>query len=331
MRLVVLIPLLLAAAPQQQQPVQSLRPSGIAARINGEVITWDQVEYELKNVNLANRTPDQRKKVLRILAERELFLQEAKNYNIEVSETQVDTSLEAERKRSKFTTQQFQQYINTVLGMSITEYRATIKRDLTIGMLMSRLATEPLRNPNQKIQLLLEFVSPEELREYYDLNKAQFREIRQIDVIFLKLQFGPADKDDKIRLAESIRRRVLEDSPLYAQALAHMDPSLMPKVDKMHAPAYKNLAYAEAPFSDEVKKLLYETMKEGEISEPIVDGNSVSLYELRQKIHERERTFEEAQPLIRRQIELAKRRINQKILLEDLVRRSYVEPPDIFR
>ncbi|HEU4339678.1 MAG TPA: peptidylprolyl isomerase [Planctomycetota bacterium] len=337
MNCIALILLLSAQVPQATST--PLRPSGIAARINGEVITWDEVELELHSVPAANR-PEMRKPTLRRLAEEMLFLQEAKAYNIDVPETQIDTVIEAERKASGMTIERYQQQVNSQYGISITEYRAILKRQRMISILMSRLATEPLRSPNSKLRLLLEFVSPEEMREYYLKNKAQFEELRQIDVVFIAFQFQtPAEREEKTRLAASIRRRVLEDSPLYAQALAHMDPALMPIVKSAlpgkppefkRQPAYENLSFQEAPFSDEIKKLLYETLKEGDLSEPVVEGNLVSLYHLRRKINEKERTFEDAQPFIRRQLESAKRRINQKLLRDDLVRRSFVEPPDLF-
>src|SRR5688572_14005740 len=205
---------------QQQAPSQTHRQSGIAARINGEVITWDEVELVLWNVPPAERSPELRKKTLVTLAKRLLFLQEAKNYNIEITETQIDSQLENERRKSKYTTEEFAKYINTNMNMTLTEYRAELRRDLTIGTLMSRLATEPLRNPNPKLRLMLEFVSPEEMRAYYDANPAQFKPIRTVDVVFLSLHFdGPEERDERERLAASIRRRVDEDSPLYVQAL----------------------------------------------------------------------------------------------------------------
>jgi hypothetical protein len=325
MRLIALMPILLASAAPQE--------GGVAARINGEIITWDEVELKIASVPVNDRTRELRRKTLRWLAEEELFLQEAKNYQIEVSESQVDADIEAERKKTTgpYTTEQFYQWINRELGYSISEYRTMKRRERTIATLMSRLATEPLRNPNPRLRLLLDFVSPEEMRDYFEKNTEQFKQIRQIDVIFLTLQFQtPEERDHKVRLAESIRRRVKEDSPLYAQALAHMDVTLMPMKGTLRMPAYENLAYDDAPFSDEVKKLLYETLKEGDLSEPVIDGNSVSLFHLRQRIVEKQRTFEEAQPVIRRQLELAKRLANRKLLLGDLVKRSFVEPADLF-
>ena len=336
MNVTALILVLCAQTPQANST--PLRPSGIAARINGEVITWDEVELELHSVPATNR-PEMRKGTLRRLAKEMLFLQEAKAYNIDVPETQIDAIIEAERKASGMTIERYQQQVNSQFGISITEYRTLLRRSRMISMLMSRLATEPLRNPNSKLRLLLEFISPEEMRDYFDKNAVQFKALRQIDVVFIAFQFQtPAEREEKLRLTASIRRRVLEDSPLYAQALAHMDPALMPivkgtfqgKPTEKRQPAFENLSIEEAPFSDAVKKLLYDTLKEDELSEPVVEGNLVSLYHLRKRINEKERTFEEAQPIIRRQLELVKRRTNEKLLLDDLVRRSFIEPPDLF-
>ncbi|HKS17139.1 MAG TPA: peptidylprolyl isomerase [Planctomycetota bacterium] len=331
MRVLALACLIFAAVPSPQDPAAEVRPSGIAARINGEIITWDDVDNELKTVDPAQRTPKLRRDMLKTLAVRTLFLQEAKNYGIEVTESQVDSSLETERKRAKMDPEEFQKEINR-RGVSITEYRSNIRKDLMIGMLMSRLSTEPLRNPSAKLPLLVEFVSPEEMRDYYEKHRKQFEPIKQVDIVFIAFQFQtPEERDAKLRLAESIRRRVREDTPLYVLSLAHMDKSLMPTKDGKPAPVYANLAFKDAPFSDEVKKLLYETLKEGDVSEPIVDGNNISVFHLVRKIDEKERTFEEAQPNIRRHLESAKRLQNQRILQETLVKRSFVEPADLFK
>jgi hypothetical protein len=319
-----------------QSPQQApLRPSGIAARINGEIITWDEVELELHSIPAADRTPELRKKTLRRLAEEALFLQEAKSYNIDVPETQVDAVIEQERKAAGMTIEKYQQAVNSLHGIGISEYRAILRRQRMIALLMSRLATEPLRSPNSKLRLLLEFVSPEEMRDYFTKHSEQFKPLRQVDLVFIAFQFGPADRDEKVRLAESVRRRSLEDAPfsdraLFYHALARMDPSLMPVKNNKRQPQYENLSYDEAPFTDDVKKLLYVTLKEGEMSDPVVEENKVTVFQLRRRIVEEARTFEQAQPVIRRHLESAKRRYNQKLLLDDLVRRSFVEPPDLF-
>jgi hypothetical protein len=331
MKLIPLAFLLLGLVPQAPQ---EKRQTGIAARINGEVITWDEVELVLWNVSPSDRTPDLRRRTLVTLAKRILFLQEARNYNIEISEVQVDTALEAERRKSKYTMEEFAKYVNTNMNMTITEYRAEIKRDLTIGTLMSRLSTEPLRNPNPKLRLMLEFISPEEMRAYYDSNPAQFKPIRTVDVVFLTLPFETEpERADKERLAASIRRRVDEDSPLYVQALAYMDMNRMPSKGGKRMPRHQDLSYEEAKdhYPAEIVTLLFETLKEGEVSQPVLDKNSVNLFHLQRRIHEKEKTFEEAQPLIRRHLESRKRAYNQKLLEEDLVKRSFVEPPDLFK
>ena len=327
---IALVTLAAAFAPQDPSAA-SVRPSGIAARINGEIITWDEVDLVLRTIPPEQRTPGLRRDVLKQLAQQTLFLQESKNYNIEITESQVDTALETQRKHSKLSLDDFLRYVNTVENKSISEYRASLRKELTIATLMSRLATEPLRNPNPKLKLMFEFVSPEEMRDYFDQNPAQFKPIRQIDLVFLAWQFQtPEERDEKMRLAESIRRRIKEGTSLYVLAFLYMDTNLWPRKDGKPEPLYKNLEFKDSPFSPRVTKFLYEDLKEGEVSEPVVDGNMVTLFHLQRKIVEKERTFEEAQPFIRRQLESMKRRINQKILLDDLVRRSFVEPPDLF-
>lgn len=336
MKLLGFLALILSVPQANPQQAPALRPSGIAARINGEIITWDEVELMIRNVPMADRTPEVRRQMLKALADRTLFLQEAKNYSIDVTEAQVDVVLESRRKHSGMSVEDFQKYVNNNEGLSITEYRRLLKQELTINTLMSRLATEPLRSPNTKLKLLLEFVSPEEMRDYYEKHPEQFTEIRQMDLVFLAFQFQtPEERDAKVRLAESIRRRVKEGASLYVLSLAYMDVNLMVGKDRMRTPVYENLSYKDSPFPKKISDFLFSEekeggLKEGAVSEPIVEGNRVNLFQPQRRIIEKARTFEEAQPLIRRHLESAKRRENLRILRDDLVRRSFVEPADIF-
>ncbi|HTF57809.1 MAG TPA: peptidylprolyl isomerase [Planctomycetota bacterium] len=337
MKLLILPILVLAAAASPQEtarvvPPAGARASGMAARINDEIITWDEVELTLRTISPEQRTPDLRRNQLRTLAERMLFLQEAKKYGITVPEAEVDGLLETERKRNGWTSDQLQRYINSVENMSISEYRDILRKDRTIWLLFSRLVTEPLRNPNSKVMLLIEFVSPEEMREYYANNADQFKAIRQMDLVRLAFQFQtPEEKEEKIRLAQSIRRKHKEGAPLYYLAVYYMDINLMPRKEGKSAPVYENLTPGDSPFSKETTEFLFETLKEGETSDIIMDGNTVNLFNILRKVNEKDKTFEEAQPFIRKQLESAKRRYNQKILRDALIRRSFVEPADLFK
>jgi hypothetical protein len=323
-----------AARASTSAPVAAARPSGIAAKINGEIITWDDVELYLRSVPPEQRTPELRHQTLRHLAERALFLQEAKKYGITVTEAQIDGELEAQRKRAKYTPEEFQHYINSVENMSITEYRDLVRKDISISTLMSRLVTEAARNPGLKTTLLLEFVAPEEMKEYYSRNPDQFKAICQLDFVRLAFQFQtPEEREESLRLARSIRRRVEEEGAvLFYLAYAYMDLNLMLRSKEgIPVPKYENLIPEKSPFSSETTALLFKTLRKGDVSQPVVDGNTVNLFHLTDKIDEKERTFEEAQPFIRKQLEMAKRRRNQAILRDDLVRRSFVSPPDLFK
>jgi len=331
-----LLSLALAALvlPPQDAPVQaSVRPHGIAAKINNEIITWDDVEQFLRTVAPEHRTPELRQKTLRNLADRALFLQEAKKYGIAITEAQIDADLESQRKRANMTLQQLYDYINTVEGVSITEYRDLVRKDLAINTLMSRLVTEATRNPGVKTTLLLEFVAPEEMKEFYARNPDLFKAIRQMDLVRLALQFQTdAEREDCLKLVRSIRRKVDEEGGnLFFIAYAYMDLSLMLRKEGIPVPGYENLTPEKSPFSQETTALLFDKLRKGDLSEPVIDGNTVNLFYLQEKIDQKEKTFEEAQPFIRKQLEMAKRVQNQKILRNDLVRRSFVSPPDLFK
>jgi hypothetical protein len=83
-------------------------------------------------------------------------------------------------------------------------------------------------------------------------------------------------------------------------------------------------------YAPKTVELLFDTMKEGEVSPIWEDGKTLNLFKLEQRVKQREETFEEAQPKIRTYLENKKRSENREALRDHLKKDAYLWPPDVF-
>ncbi len=311
------------------EPVAS-RPGGIAARVNGEIVTWDEVELRIKVKDPAQRE-QYRLATLRQIAEERLFQQEAKKYGVKISDSQIDDSIKNERKQFRSDTD-FLSYISRTLGMSLSEFREQRRSMLLMHHLVQKMIFDSTRNPSLNSRILLEFVSPDEMKTYFDGHKDEFREILVVDVFRLCWVHGDAEERARfVRVAESVRRRLLQGDDPVAMAMHYLDAQRMPK-DATGKPIfrYSGLSPDVSEFEPSTNDVIFRKLKQGEVSEVVHDRNTVNLFYLIGKIEEKARNFDEAQPLIRRKLEYEKMTQNRKILRDLLIRRSYIEPADLF-
>ncbi|MBI4563388.1 MAG: peptidyl-prolyl cis-trans isomerase [Planctomycetes bacterium] len=317
-----------AAQQANAPPVAAARDSGIAARINGEILTWDDVDLMLRDVPLEQRTAERRRNTLKALATNRLYLQEARKHQVTVTDAQLDEAFRREGKAFK-NEEDFLNYITQALNMSVTDYREALRTRI----LIQRVIIKSFHDPNLRAVLQDEVVSPEEVRAYYLNNPEEFKAFKEIDVIRLALQFQTSEqREEALRLARSILRKLEEGSDLEALVHYYMDPRQLP-VDAKGRPiaGYRGLKPNESPFLPETNKLLFETLNVFELSGPVEDKNTINIFRVVRKIDRKEEPFEEAQINIQRRLEQEKRMHNQNALLAELVRRSFIEPPDLFQ
>jgi parvulin-like peptidyl-prolyl cis-trans isomerase-like protein len=312
-----------AAAPV---PITTNRTGEIAARINNEIITWKDVKEILKEIKPADLTLELKKAKLRELAEERMFLQAAKKNNLNVTEQELD---EAQRRDIKMygSEDEFERVIRIKFGTK-TAYREDKRRQILIYKLYRHLLQQSWTNPGKDTPgLMLDFVAPEKIREYYSQHPEQFQAIERISFMRIGLQVTlDRDEETKQRLAESVTRKLDEGAEFAMLAFFYSDIR--------RAKDFRDMGVSrkdcEQFYSAETIKYLFDVMKEGETSPIIKDGRSFNIFKMEQKINQKAETFEEAQGKIRSMMENQYREENRKKLRDHLRKDAYLWPPDLF-
>jgi hypothetical protein len=321
-----------AKAPEapKQAPVQAAAVTatteGIAARVNNDILTWKDVRDALKEIKQADLTADLLKSKRRELAEERMFLQAAKKNNLMITELELD---EAQRRDVKMygSEEEFEKVIRIKHGTK-TAYREDKRRQLLVYKLYRHLLQQSWTNPGKDTPgLMLDFVSPEELREFFKSHQEQFQAIEQIAFTRIGLQFATAkQEEEKQQLAESIRRKIGEGAEFTMLAYFYSDVNRA-KSFRDRGVTRKDLSTFYTP---ETVTYLFDTMKEGEISGIVKDGKTINIFKMEQKFSQKMETFEEAQMKIRPMLENAYREANRKRLRDHLRKDSYLWPSDLF-
>jgi hypothetical protein len=317
-------------APVQAPPAPVTVPTNtsteIAARINNEIITWKDVREVLKEIKPADMTIELKKSKLRDMAEERMFLQAARKHNLTVSEQELD---EAQRRDLKMygSEDEFERVKRIRFGTN-TAYREDKRRQILIYKLYRHLLQQSWTNPGKDTPgLMLDFVAPEKIREYFNQHPEQFQAIERISFMRIGLQFtSERDEPMKQQLSESVVRKLDEGAEFAMLAFFYSDIR--------RAKDFRDMGVSrkdcESFYSPETIKYLFDVMKEGEISPIIKDGKSFNIFKMEQKINQKAETFEEAQGKIRNMMENQYREENRKKLRDHLRKDSYLWPPDLF-
>jgi hypothetical protein len=313
----ILVPLLLQ--PQDQQV-------GKAARINDEVITWEELRQKYRGLSSQNLTPEFLRAALRQEAEERLFLQEANRRKIEVSEEEIDQAV-SRVVRAFGGKEVFEQYLR-YRNLTVTQYREQSRKELLESRLYRKLIQEGMYG--QSI-LLVETISPNEIRDYYNANHEKFMELRHVDVFRIAFQFrSPVEKESRKILADSVRRRLLDSSDRYMTAMYYSD--IRASGAKGADPfVLRRLQKKNPYFSEKISQYLFSELPVHTYSPVLLDGNSWNIFYLLDRVNKPADSFETAQLKIRSELENQRRQENRKKLLQELLKNSYVDPADLFQ
>jgi len=313
-------------APAPPPPEPPVSGDGIAARVNNDIITWKDVRDVLKDIKPADQTPELKKSKLREMAEERMFLQAAKKNNLSITELELD---EAQRRDVKMygSEEEFEKVIRIRYGTK-TAYREDKRKQLLIFKLYRHLLQQSWTNPGKDTPgLMLDFVSPEEIREYYSTHKDQFQSIEQIAFIRIGLQFSVKQEEEtKQALAESLVRKLEEGAEFTMLAYFYSDVRRA-KDFRDRGVSRKDL---EGFYTPETIRYLFDEMKEGQVSPIIKDGKTLNIFKMEQKFKQKEEGFEEAQIKIRNMKENQKREENRRQLRDYLRKDAYLWPTDLF-
>ena len=317
-----------AETPPAQVPISTApaRSEGIAARVNNEIITWKDVMEALKDIKPSDVTPELKRSNLRQLAEERMFLQAARANNLTITEPELD---EAQRRDIKMYggEDEWEKVIRIRYGTK-TAYREARRKELLIYKLYRHLMQQSWTNPGKGTPgLMLDFVSPEEIRQYFNDHKEQFQAIERVSFMRIGLQFQNTPQEEaKLVLAESLLRKLKQGAEFAMLAFFYSDVRRAKDMRDLGVTRKD----AKEFYTEETVKYLFDVMKEGEVSPIIKDRNSLNIFKMEQKINQKAESFEEAQVKIRNMKENQYREENRRKLRDHLRKDAYIWPPDLF-
>ncbi len=331
MTLIVALALLLQQNGAKQE-------KSIAARVNDEVITWDDVDLRLAKIGAetpAGDLPQARQGELKKIVQERLFLLEAKRLQIAVTETDIDGAIDRQKKNQlgrpgdgkDDIDRKFADWLRIVQRKTLAEYREQVRIELLASAVRRRLVTDSFRAPNLYSTLLTETVTPDEIRDYYEKNKERFKAIHKVYVSRIALQFNtPEEKTEKMALASSLRRKVEAGGDVRVLMALYSDVKPDAKSEGILI-----LTPGESTFAPDTNAILFNELKEGQTwRDIVVDKNTLNIFKLERKVDEKGDDFEQAQTKIRAELENQKQSENRKALRNELLQRYYVRPSDLF-
>jgi len=306
------------------------RKTGKAAQIETEHLTWEQVYSKFKGFKPSDITEELLQAELRRQAEELLFLQKAKAEGITVTEREIDEAVERVI-RTFGGKENFDQYLRS-RDLSPSDHREVRRKELLEVKLYRYLIQKGFRDPSKDTILLIEMISPGEIREYYNSHREQFKAIEHCTVFRFGVQWRtPEEKEQKRRWMESIRRKLAEGTDPYLLAVCYPDVIRHTNESGQTDFLIRELGRDNSLFSPETTKYLFETLQKQTFSPVLEDGNTVNILYLVARVVEPEKAFEEAQIRIRAELEHKKRDENRTRLRNELLKKAYVEPPDLFK
>ncbi len=246
-------------------------PATVAATVNGHVITYADVDRQLKwqfpKQPDADQVQIQKLTVLHALIDEELLLQRAEKLGLIATEAEVDTKFN--EIRAPYTQEEFQKQLND-RAMTVDELKGKLRRDLSTEKLLNK---EVLSRIN---------ITDKDVSDFYNANKAAFNypennyRIAQIMVSaqpstdVKNLKRDKAQNEDqarkKIQMLEA-RLKQGDDFATLAQSFSE-DPESAPNGGDMGFIGESAIEKADP----EIRKLIL-TLPPGQFSAPIHAGS----------------------------------------------------------
>jgi hypothetical protein len=299
--------------------------SSLAARINNEVIAWDDLAVEMKRGGAPNDDPTLRKAFLQRMAVRILMLQEAKKLGIKVEAKDVDAAIARDIQNFK-SEENFAAWLSR-RGMTRQQHRIEREQMLLQQRLISTKYYMWIQDPTSDSPAIHEFVTPTEMRNYYNSSHREFEAHEYVKLARITLQFQTEEeRKERMKLAQSILRHidVGTDFALLAQTLPRMYP------DNVQMQLMDNFDRNNKFFPEWITTLVMDKMEKGQLSGILEDKGALHIIKVLEKVVQKEESFEEAQPKIRTILEYEKRNNNTNVLTRELIKNAYYSPPDLF-
>jgi hypothetical protein len=316
----------LGVRPEPKPRPQEPAPGDVAARVNGEAVTWTQVAERLKGIKPSDVTDDLRRSMRAQLAEELLFHQFMDRKKIAVTDADVDALIEAD-VRAAGGRDVYERNVRLLYGTA-TKARESRRQDLLQQRVWAYLSQNEATDPELRGVGFIRGDAPEaELRAYYDSHLAAFQGVEKISFMRVGVLFASPEEEEKKRaMIESVRRRYEAGAEFAMLAFFYSD--------LRRAKDFRDLGVTrkdlEGFYTDETIVYLFETLKEQEVSPIIKDGKTLNLFKMDQKLLQKPLSYEEAKSQILRHFALEYKEENARKFRDLLRREARLEPPDLF-
>ena len=275
----------------------------IAAEVNGEIILYSEVRehlFQMKSAGAVGELSDKEAegKALDNLIDEKLIIQLGKEKELDVSEREVDATVERFRKRVGASKEQFEELL-AAEGMTMERYRDMLKDQLMSRMVISREVQSQVK------------LTDEDVDEYYKEHKEDFSTAPIIKArhILLIVSKSGGDERETVVLNEirRIRQEIIdgldfaEAAVKYSEGPSGVDGGDLGEV----APGVMVKPFEEAAFA----------LEPGEVSEPVRTQFGYHLIKVDSKKESKLQPLEE----VKKEVE---NRIYQKIVQE--VRKEWI-------
>jgi hypothetical protein len=288
---------------------------GIAASVNGEILTWRAVSDEIRLTG-NDETPELRQSTRRTLVDNLLLRQYARRVDLVFSDEELDAEIPDEVARHG----RLEEHDTWIRVNHRTPRR--YREWLRLWFLMSRVYWYLGRSTEEHPELAevgLDQGEPTEadLRAFFDANPEQFAASEQIALVRITLTFATDQEEQQQRdLAESFLRKLERGA----------DILLLPGRQSGTQTRKQLLDVYPA----ETVRYLFETLPERTPSSILTIGKTLNVFLLWWRVRRVAETFEQARGRIRTLVQDQVNAKNRQKIRAWLRRKATLEPPDLF-
>lgn len=197
---------------------------GVAASVNGEVITYSQVrelvkprEEMLRQVfqgqDLMDKVKEARLASLKDLVDRQLVIQEFNKAGYKIPDYVVDQQInQIIREQFKGDRQKFVKEL-AAQGLTLTRFRQFEREKVMV---------QAMRGRHVKTAV---FVSPNKVLDFYEKNKAEFRTKEEMKLRMIVLTDDPSEPGAKKAMADEVRKKLAEGAEFDRMAQLYSEDS----------------------------------------------------------------------------------------------------------
>lgn len=257
-------------ARAQNADVESKSTDGIAALVNGRIVTRQSVQRHQRINNLT------KEESLKILIDEELIFYAARKAGMNVTDESVEKELQ-NRIRTLGSPATFKKKVLDQMGLNLAGYRVELKKTMTREkFVFTKIGRPNLNDPATQDGLFIDvFVSPREIKQYFKEHQTELTRENKIKTrqIILRFNDDPTRRQKK-ELAEGIIEE-LKKKDGFAE--------LAKQYSEIKANSGGDWGWTErGSFAPDMEKVIYQ-LSTGQVSPLIETQNSFVIVKVEDK------------------------------------------------